>query len=384
MTERLPRPSATLGRVPFALTLAAGLAIFACGTVLQIEDDPPTPADAGDAGLQPDACPLDLSSSADNCARCGRSCLGKACRDAMCEAQLLTQGYGSIRNIALDDDAVYFTSTDQWMLGRVGKDGGVGTALVPEGGLKEPTSGLQADGAYVYASAYTAGGGAGARRVAKNGGAQEPIDTCNTAWGIAVDATDVYWLTGICGGRPRVRRRAKEEPDAAATVTSAQDDADLYPYAVSGDTALDDTDVYWMSTRQLKKLPKVGIEGGLPSTVFEPTPADGDHFRALAVADRLYAVLGDRVIAVPKGGGAATVLADAAPNKTLTRAAIVVAGGEVYFTRPEAGIVARVPATGGSVETLAKGQAMPTGLAIDAQYIYWSNAGDGTIWRVAR
>lgn len=302
----------------------------------------------------------------------------------MCEPQLLTQGYGSVRNIALDDDAVYFTSTDRWTLGRVGKDGGVGTALVPEGGLKEPTSGLVTDGAYVYASAYTAGGGAGARRVAKDGGLQEPIDTCNTAWSIAVDATDVYWLTGICGGRPRMRRRAKEEPDASATLTSLQDDADLYPYAVSGDTALDETDVYWMSTRQMKKLAKIGIQDGTPVTLFEPAVDDKDHLRALAVADRLYAVLGDRVIAVPKSGGAATVLADAAPNPSHARAAIVVADGSVYFTRPEAGIVARVPSTGGAAETLAKGQAMPTGLAIDAQYVYWSNAGDGTIWRVAR
>jgi len=303
----------------------------------------------------------------------------------MCEAQLLTRGYGAVRNIALDDDAVYFTSTDQWVLGRVDKDGGIATELVPEGGLREPTSGLVTDGTYVYASAYTAGGGAGVRRVTKANGAQEPIDGCNTAWSVAVDATDVYWFTAICGGDPRMRRRAKGELDASATVTSLPDDAGFYPYAIAGDTALDDTDVYWMSTRQIKTLPKLGIQNGVPATVFEPPAGDGDHLRALAVADRLYAVLGDRVIAVPKGGaGGATVLADAAPNPSRVRAGIVVVGESVYFTRPDAGIVARIPAAGGAVETLAKGQAMPTGLAVDAQYVYWSNAGDGTIWRVAR
>jgi len=377
-----------LVRASFALTIAAGLALFACGTLLHIEPDGEPAADAGgaadagDAGL--DACPFDLSSSADNCGRCGRSCLGKACRDAMCEAQLLTQGYGAVRNIALDDEAVYFTSTDQAMLGRVEKDGGAGTELVPEGGLREPTSGLVADGAYVYASAYTAGSGAGVRRVTKVEGQQEPIDGCNTAWSVAVDATDVYWFTGICGGLPRMRRRGKEELDASATVTSLPDDAGFYPYAISGDTALDETDVYWMSTRQIKTLPKLGVQDGMPGTVFEPMAGDKDYLRALAVADRLYAVLGDRVIAVPKSGGAATVLADAAPNPSRARAAIVVVDGSVYFTRPDAGIVARVPAAGGAVETLAKGQAMPTGLALDAHYVYWSNAGDGTIWRVAR
>jgi len=169
-----------------------------------------------------------------------------------------------------------------------------------------------------------------------------------------------------------------------ATVTSLIDTAGSYPYAISGDTGLDDTDVYWMGTRAIKTLPKLYAQGAAAVTVFERAAGDKENLRALAVADRLYAVLGDRVIAVAKSGGAPTVLADAAPNTTATRAGIVVAGGTVYFTRPEAGIVARVPAAGGAVETLAKDQAKPTGLALDAQYVYWSNAGDGTIWRVAR
>jgi hypothetical protein len=358
-----------------ALILGAGLAILACGTVLQIDADDPTPprVDPPDGG---DASPAD--------AQCARNCLGRACRDDVCEPQLLAQGYGSVQKIAIDDDALYFTSADQWMLGRVGKDGGAATVLVPEGGLREPTSGLVADGAYVYASAYTAGAGAGARRVPKEGGPEEAIDVCNTTWGLTVDATDVYWVTGICGGHPRMRRRAKDDPDAAGVATSQEDDPSFYPYATSGDTSFDATDVYWMSTRQLKRLGKVGIEDGGPVTVYEPEGADRDKLRALVVADRLYAMLGNRVIAVAKSGGAPTILADAAPIKTSARAGIVVADGNVYFTRPEEGVVARVPTTGGAVETLAKGQAMPTGLAVDAQYIYWSNAGDGTIWRAAR
>ncbi len=372
-----------LGRASIALTLAAGLALLACGTLLPIQPEG-NAADAGDAGASPDACSVDLSSSPDNCGRCGRSCLGRACADAMCEAQLLTRGYGAVRNIALDDDAVYFTSSDQWTLGRVDKDGGVGTELVPEGGMVEPTAGLVSDGVYVYASAYTAGGGAGVRRVPKTGGAQEAIDTCNTAWSVAVDDTNVFWFTGDCGQAPRMRRRGKSELDASATVMSLIDEAGAYPYAFSADTALDETDVYWIGKRQIQMLPKLGIQGAAPTTVFEVTPGDKASLRALAVADRLYAMLGDRVIAVAKGGGAATVLADAAPSSTTTHAGIVVVDGTVYFTRPEAGIVARVPAAGGAVETLAKGQALPTGLAVDAQYVYWSNAGDGTIWRVAR
>jgi hypothetical protein len=83
-----------LGRASVTLTLAAGLALFACGTLLPIEPEG-NAADAG--GASPDACSVDLSSSADNCGRCGRSCLGRACRDAMCEAHA---GDGTIWRVA--------------------------------------------------------------------------------------------------------------------------------------------------------------------------------------------------------------------------------------------------------------------------------------------
>ena len=75
---------------------------------------------------------------------------------------------------------------------------------------------------------------------------------------------------------------------------------------------------------------------------------------------------------------------DAPPIGWTTTAGIVVAGDMVYFTMPERGVVARVPAVGGTVETIASDQLEPTGLALDAQFVYWSNVGDGSIWRTAR
>jgi hypothetical protein len=90
------------------------------------------------------------------------------------------------------------------------------------------------------------------------------------------------------------------------------------------------------------------------------------------------------VIAVSKADGTKTVLVEGAPTVSNGRAAIVVAGDNVYFTRPESGVVASIPVAGGSVVTLATNQPAPTALAVDATHVYWSNAGDGSIWRIAR
>lgn len=337
----------------------------------------------GDGADGSSTCTSDLTTSADNCGRCGRSCLGKACRESMCEAQLLSQGNGSVAYIALDETSVYFSSGNLWLLGRVDKDGGVTSYLLPEGGIKEPTAGLVVDNGSVYASAYSAGGGAGARRIPIDGGPVEKLDSCNTGWSLAVDKTDVYWLTGDCGGDARMKRRAKEELDAAAVVTSQTDPLMFYGYAAFGYQALDDTDVYWATKQHIKALPKDGVANGAPRTVYERPAESTDRFRSLAVGDRLYAMLGGRIIALPKTGGDPIVLAEGFPAKD-SHAGLVLAGGDVYFTVPDNGLVARVPMKGGTVDTLAKDQQRPSGLAVDAKYVYWSNAGDGTIWRAAR
>jgi hypothetical protein len=180
-----------------------------------------------------------------------------------------------------------------------------------------------------------------------------------------------------------LRRRAKEEQDAAATVESLQESSSAYGYARWGYTGLDATDVYWSSKTQIKSLPKNGIAGAAPRTVSERT-VGSDLFRALAVSDRIYVILGDRVLAIAKDSGAQTVLVDGAPNDSEAPASIRVADGAVYYTLPERGLVARVPTTGGAVEVLARDQLSPVGLALDATHVYWSNAGDGSIWRMPR
>src|SRR5699024_4610660 len=145
-----------------------------------------------------------------------------------------------------------------------------------------------------------------------------------------------------------------------AFVTSQIDPLMFYGFAQFGYQALDETNVYWANKEQIKALAKNDIEDAAPRTVFARPPGSTERFRSLAVADRFYTMLGGRLIAVPKTGGEPVVLADGFPVKD-SHAGLVLADGDVYFTVPDTGLVARVPMQGGKVEPLAKNQAKPTG-----------------------
>lgn len=374
------------------VALVGLIGLGACNAILGNEEidfvaadgSAPGPSDAAlDAGADAaDACPSDLQTNGEHCGRCGRSCGGSSCRDGACAPQLLTQGYGVVRRLAVDDDALYFTSTDQQLLGRMAKDGGVVSFLEPDGGLIVPSAGLVVDGAFVYASAVY---GAGVRRIPKTGGAAETIEKCNTTYGVALDATHVYWHLSLCGGEVRVRRRAKNVLDETLTEEEAAPrPGGAFAQELGGDIVVDDSRVYWMSLVRIMSLPKIGFTDAGVAVLFDRPDGGVDLLRGLAVADRLYVLMGERVIAVPKGGGDASVLADAPATGDNKPATLVLAGSDVYFTRPAKGIVARVPMGGGPVETIASGQPTPSALTVDAQFVYWSNDSDGSIWRVAR
>jgi hypothetical protein len=93
-----------------------------------------------------------------------------------------------------------------------------------------------------------------------------------------------------------------------------------------------------------------------------------------------------RVVSVPKDGGSLTTLAlgQAAPTY------LAVDSTSAYFISSaygsaDGGAVLSVPLTGAdpwNTTTLAAGQNNPSGLAVDGTSIYWTNAGDGTVMSV--
>jgi hypothetical protein len=362
---------------------------MACNSALNIEGGSVEPAADGGGDADGGGAETSTADAAADAGPCARTCLGTACLGGRCEPQRLTEGLGKIRALALDDTAVYFISFDRGSLGRISKGGGAVTFLLPEGTTTLPTS-LLLDGPWIYLSAYapgnTSAANAGARRIPRDGGTAEVIDRCNTGYSVAVDATNVYWVTADCGSAVVLRRRPKDDPDAAAVVSALPESKTLYSYGFYGNAALDETNVYWVNKARVNTLPKADVEDAGPLTFFDPDAGTKEHFRALAVADRVYALLGHRVLAATKGGASVTttVLVDAPAIAAEQAASLILDDTHVYFTQPERGVVARVPRAGGAVETLASGQAKPSALALDASYIYWGNEGDGAIWRVAR
>lgn len=98
---------------------------------------------------------------------------------------------------------------------------------------------------------------------------------------------------------------------------------------------------------------------------------------------------GDGAVACQRAGQAAQIVA----TQQATPRALVIDTDEagsaraVYWVSFEGGTVSRVAITGGSFgapETVAEGQALPSGIAVDDQHVYWTSRGDGSVWRAAK
>ena len=214
--------------------------------------------------------------------------------------------------------------------------------------------------------------------------------------GLAVDASSVYWTNGygtirkvgLAGGTP-------------TTIASGQDGATKI--------AVDATNVYWNDQLPLRgprdhtfhespspgAVMKMPIAGGNPTTL----ASNVSPFEIAVDAVSVYWAENDspgrrlpssaQVMKVPIAGGAPTTLASGqdAPQD------LVVDGSYVYWTNipgpclagscgsslPDTGTVMRVPVGGGTPSTIASQQPGPSGIAVDATSVYWTNNPGGTV-----
>jgi hypothetical protein len=356
------------------VTAIASAGLVACGAILGLDEPTfvPDGVIAGDGslpdGVNPDGKPGD----------------GDPCADGKCGARVLAQGYGNVQDIAVDDDSVYFTSFDRWLLVKVKKDGTGLVELLPEGGVQEPT-GLTVDATHVFWTAYGAGNPSpernGIRRMPKGGGAADSYDPCNTGHDVVVDATHVFIVTGQCGGRQRVRRYDKPNPIIAG-IEGELDNPLKYSYAEYGYMALDETKVYWANAGEVRSLPK-DLQG---TSVVVAVVGSGESYQSLRVDDRIYTLTNTRLVATDKPNGSTSVFQILAQNLDAGggRASMALDKTHVYFTQPKGGIVARAKRTGGPLEVIAKDQKTPNGIAVDATHVFWVNGGDGTVMRASK
>jgi hypothetical protein len=138
----------------------------------------------GDAG----AC-IDTMADMANCGGCGNSCGGGACAAGVCQVNILQTGLYYPAMIAVDDGSIFFTDGTAGEIQRMSKTGGAAPAplLMGQGTIAE----LKAGGSRVLWSSSTTGGVLSA---ADDGsGTVTAISPAPAAW--TVHGTSLYWFT---------------------------------------------------------------------------------------------------------------------------------------------------------------------------------------------
>jgi hypothetical protein len=202
------------------------------------------------------------------------------------------------------------------------------------------------------------------QKVSKTGGPVVPLASGNRLSGIAVDSTNVYWVAGtadassgaimivpVAGGTPTV---LAPESGAPAHI------------------AVDASFVYWGDIGPNGGVLRAPLAGGSPMTV---TSAVAPFQIALSNTAVLW--LGPQgLLTAPKTGGTAVALTR--PGPTIPNDGLAANSTTVYFTGGLPGTpgVSEVPLGGGPVVVVAQSASSSFGggpIAIDATRAYWAD-----------
>jgi sugar lactone lactonase YvrE len=202
------------------------------------------------------------------------------------------------------------------------------------------------------------------------------------AQAIAVSANDVYWVTNYDGGA------VMKVPIAGGTpITFAggvyEDGAESY---FPNDVVLDASNVYWTTGREVYQAP---LAGGDPVALLGGVTRVDPGALAVDATDVYYAqrnMYSGGVRKVPIGGGT-----DVGIDSTGATYSVAVDGSNIYWVNYLAGWLMKTPiapAPGPPLSTtLATGLAapmfdMPDGVAVDATDVYVANRDGGTVLKV--
>jgi hypothetical protein len=210
-------------------------------------------------------------------------------------------------------------------------------------------------------------------KVSRFGG---PITTLASAqaqpWGIAVDATSVYWTNDDL--REDFNGSVMQVP-LGGGIFQALASSQVAPEGV----VVTESAVYWLSGVGVFQP---AVDGGAPRTV--AVLSGLGPFGGYLAADKanLYFIAGGNLQRVPLGGGAVTTLT----STSGTTHGIAVDAENVYWaTVNDAaagyanGAIMKLPLTGGTPVALATKQGIPTGVAADGVSVYWVDPFQGVM-----
>jgi hypothetical protein len=327
-------------------------------------------------GNPANGCETDLSNDPLNCGQCGYKCGGGTCASNACvlaQPGNLTYTFGDFQCITTDATNVYF------MVANLNGLGGSNILYVPIAGgtvAQVPGtsgtrgSGLIAKGNFIYWADYTAGrihetpkpGIAGATRIVVQGLTQ-PIR-------VEVDATNVYWTSR--GGTGA----ADKTNGVIAWTTSPQGGL---PWGL----AIDATHVYYTDPTR-GEVVRVGIASGTPNVILpNQTGARG----LFGDTNNIYWTTssGDVMMSAKASVNAVPIVTGQTNPQELVVDTSVAPAEAYWMNVSMTGNVSKAPAMNGAMATVvAPNQKSGQCVAVDSTSVYWAVYGGTQILKAPK
>ncbi|MBI5534498.1 MAG: hypothetical protein HY898_17365 [Deltaproteobacteria bacterium] len=340
-------------------------------------------------GNEGNGCETDSTTDKNNCGACGHSCQGGDCKSSTCQPLVLASNQKIPWGIGVDATTLFWSnqaaSVGQGEINSIPIAGGTVKSLAQS--LSTPGD-LALDTTSVYWTNYSGAGEV--KKVGKDGTGLANITSGSGPWGLVLDTDTVYW-TNSDGSI----RKAPKAGGSSNTIVSGEQD----PRGI----ALDGSTVIWTAS-----------VGG---TISSASKADGSNRTDVATGQAFpiaIVVTSQAIYWVNTGSsyalGSCTkndgsvmklIKGQTTPVKLAQDQAcpikLTVDAESVYWTNAGTytgnvyqynGAVMKVPVGGGSAVSVASNVIIPYGIAVDDTNVYWTSQGlgpsSGTLVRIVK